>query len=136
MHRFFDTVGKRIRVLRQDVGYNQQELAAEVARYGASVKPSYISALETTGKVPSVQVLMALAQALGTTTDYLLMLSDDPVPPGEDEAEPVKALREEPESYEVNELLNLLNAMPAEDVDHLLYVARLMRDARAPRIVE
>ena len=135
MRQFFDTVGKRIRVLRQDVGYNQQDLAEQLTRHGVSIGASYISELERTDRIPSGQVLAALARALGTTADYLLMLTDDPVPPGETDEEPPETLREQAASYEVNELWRLLNELPAEDVEHLLYLARVMRDARAPRIV-
>lgn len=136
---FFDTVGKRIRVLRQDIGLNQQELTAELERYGAVIGPSYVSELERTDKVPSAQVLAALAQALNTTTDYLLLLTDDPVPPGEEEEEaPARLLHEPPASYEVGELWRIASELPAEDLDHLLWLARLIRDSHAPppRIVE
>ena len=132
---FLNSIGKRVRILRNDLRMEQKEVAALASVYGVQVSQATISRIERDVIEPNAVTIAALARALGTTTDYLLMLSDDPVPPGEDEAEPVKALRDGPARYEVSELLSLLNAMPAEDVDHLLYVARLMRDARAPRIV-
>lgn len=61
---------------------NQTELAQHMGRYGNAVTPSYISQIEKGDKIPSVDVLVAMARALDTSADYLLMLSDDPRRPG------------------------------------------------------
>ena len=79
---FFNTSGKRVRLLRQEQDMNQTELAANMGRYGNKVTPSYISLIEKGDKIPSVDVLVAIAKALDTSADYLLMLSDDPRRPG------------------------------------------------------
>ena len=50
---FLDTVGKRIRILRQDLGLNQAELVHELEKRSIEVGRSYISELERTDKVPS-----------------------------------------------------------------------------------
>ena len=53
---------------------NQTELAQNMGRYGNAVTPSYISQIEKGDKIPSVDVLVAMAKALDTSADYLLML--------------------------------------------------------------
>ncbi len=72
-----DTVGKRIRILRQDLNMSQIELATEMSKLGVNVSNGYISELEGKDKVPSAKVLGALARVLGTSTDYLLMLTEE-----------------------------------------------------------
>jgi len=71
---FFNTSGKRVRLLRQEQDMNQTELAQNMGRYGNAVTPSYISQIEKGDKIPSVDVLVAMAKALDTSADYLLML--------------------------------------------------------------
>ena len=39
-----------------------------------------MSSIENDVNNPSVEVLITIAKTLGTTTDYLLVLSDDPFP--------------------------------------------------------
>ena len=75
---FFDSTGKRVRILRQDREWNQLDLVDGLRRHGVSVGSSYISQIENKGKIPSAEILVALAKSLETTTDYLLLLTDDP----------------------------------------------------------
>ena len=82
---FFKTTGKRIRVLRQDLGLKQSELQRQLAARGVVISASMVSQLENDYREPSADVLRALAQVLATTTDYLLLLSDDPLGGGGDE---------------------------------------------------
>lgn len=76
---FFNTFGKRVRVLREDRGWTQEQLADALRQYDVSVRNTWISTLEKarTNKLPATDVVVALARALGTTTDYLLMMTDD-----------------------------------------------------------
>lgn len=83
---FLNTTGKRIRVLRDDQHLSQASLAVELGNLGIDVGQTYISKLEKAGVMPNGHVIAGLAQALNTTSDYLLMLTDDPFVPG-DEAE-------------------------------------------------
>jgi len=71
-----DTLGKRIKALRADSGMSQKELARRVR-----TAQSHLSEVEADG-VPRVsgELLVRIASALGTTTDYLLLLTDDPRP--------------------------------------------------------
>jgi transcriptional regulator with XRE-family HTH domain len=78
-----NTTGKRLRVLRRDLDLTQTELARQLSLLGVRANPSYISTIEGSNKVPSGEVLGGLARVLRTTTDYLLLLTDDPLIPGE-----------------------------------------------------
>lgn len=78
-----NTTGKRIRVLRGDLDLTQEELTRQVEKLGIRIGRSYISLLERSTNIPSGEVLAGLARVLHTTTDYLLLLTDDPLIPGE-----------------------------------------------------
>ncbi|MEW2292733.1 tetratricopeptide repeat protein [Streptomyces sp. NPDC006743] len=64
-------LGGRIRTLRTRRGLKQQDLAS------ADASTSYISLIESGKRVPSPAVLAAIAEKLGTSTDYLLTGVDD-----------------------------------------------------------
>ena len=72
-------LGERTRQLRHDLYWSQEKVARKVG-----VDRSYISQIET-GHVgyPGSQIVRGLADVLGSTTDYLLGLTDDPLPPPE-----------------------------------------------------
>lgn len=78
-----NTTGKRIRALRNDYHLTQEELTRQLNKAGVDAGRSYISILENSSKVPSGEVIQALARVLKTTSDYLLLLTDDPFRPGE-----------------------------------------------------
>lgn len=80
-----DTLGKRVRILRLDLDMRQNDLESKLKEHGADIGQSYISVLENSDRIPSGEVVAALAKALGTTTDYLLLLTDNPLRP-EDES--------------------------------------------------
>lgn len=65
------SMGKRVRVLREDAGLNQIELAAEVRRRGINCSNSLISSIESGRTNPSIEVFIAIADALDVTLDYL-----------------------------------------------------------------
>lgn len=68
-------VAERIRLRRAELGMSQMTLAVMV-----STNPTQISRYERGENDPSGTVLVALAKALKTSTDYLLGLVDDPTP--------------------------------------------------------
>ena len=119
--QFLDTVGKRIRILRQDLGLNQAELVHELEKRSIEVGRSYISELERTDKVPSGTVLAGLARVLGTTTDYLLLLTDDPNPPHEQEEQQI-------EDALARELLAVYMTLAADKKAMLLYLAKALAE--------
>ncbi len=71
--RDFDVsvMAKRIKELRNEKKLQQKELAEKIG-----VKQNSISRYESGIFVPSMEVLVHLAQVLDTTTDYLLGLTD------------------------------------------------------------
>ena len=62
-----ETIGERIKRLREAAGLSQWKLAA-----AAGVPQSTLWRWETKGAAPGSTKLSALADALGVTTDYLL----------------------------------------------------------------
>ncbi|WP_195268668.1 helix-turn-helix transcriptional regulator [Eubacterium sp. 1001713B170207_170306_E7] len=66
--------GSKLRQLRQEKGYTQQQLADMLG-----ITKGSVSAYETSAKYPSVDVLRKIAVTLNTSTDFLLGLSDERV---------------------------------------------------------
>ena len=75
-----DTTGKRVLWLRQRLGITQVELAHQV-----NVRQSYVSDIEHDRAIPSIQVLVSIANVLDTSIDFLLLRSDDPLLPNDEE---------------------------------------------------
>lgn len=65
------TLGQKIKLRREELGYTQ----AELARKTQTSQP-YISRLEKDDFNPSTQVIVSIAVTLGVSIDYLL-LDDD-----------------------------------------------------------
>jgi transcriptional regulator with XRE-family HTH domain len=80
-------LGDRIRELRSELGYTQQDVADKVAMYGIDVGQSQIGHIEKGRKLPSVTLLLAVAELLGTSADYLLGRSHSSLSPAELEEE-------------------------------------------------
>jgi transcriptional regulator with XRE-family HTH domain len=73
-------IGNRIRSLREGMGFTQADLSRQLEmRFGVSVRQNHISNIESgDGKrLPSIPVLIGIAEALETSTDYLLGLTDN-----------------------------------------------------------
>jgi len=66
-----NSIGERIRKIREELGYTQKKLASE-----AQVTPAAISQIESSDRSPSVPVLCRLAQALKVSASYILGNSD------------------------------------------------------------
>ena len=60
-------IGPRIAALRRERGMSQSELAAAIG-----VSPSALGMYEQERREPSADTMVALARALGVTTDFLL----------------------------------------------------------------
>lgn len=65
-------VGERIKKRREELGYSQTKVAELTG-----VTPAAISQFESGTKLPSIQVLTKLANALRVTTEYLLGKKED-----------------------------------------------------------
>ena len=71
----FTDFGKRLAQLRKAAGYTQQELADEI-----NSTRRIIAYYETESDQPPANILTDLAQALGSTTDALLGLTEQQTP--------------------------------------------------------
>ena len=69
---FAQQIAARIRIARLDAGLTQQELGER-----AGIHPMMVSRYESDKAVPNVQNLLALADALGVSVDYLLGRVDE-----------------------------------------------------------
>lgn len=112
-----DTFGKRLRVLRQDRGLSQIDLRDNLKVYAVDIGETYISELERTDKMPSLQVAVGMAKVLNVSVDYLGLLVDE-----------AKSFRPEPKleyiTPEADELAQLADTMSAEQREMLLGMAR------------
>lgn len=72
------TIGARVRSLRENRGWSQEDLARE-----SELQRSHISLIENNERTPGADSLIKLATALETSTDFLLGLSSSsiPIPP-------------------------------------------------------
>jgi len=103
------TVGSRIKSLRQQKGWSQVQLVIQATPYMPDGQPfdrSTLSMLENGERRPGTHIVVALARALGVTSDYILGLADDPSPSAAP-AYPVPA-------WDVAPLVDRLNALPDE----------------------
>ena len=82
------TFGERLRQLRKQNKLTQVQLAHEV-----HTDQQMISYYERDEKHPMPDTVNQLAKVLKTTSDYLLGLSDDPIPLTDDERELIFAFR-------------------------------------------
>ena len=129
------TLGKRLLLSRRDLRLNQEELS-EIS----GVSRQYISDIERgRAKNVGVEVVFALAKALGVSVEYLLGLTDVPLP---EESESV--LREDRVVYEVGdarerallqELVEVFQELDEEERRLLLDLARRLRRADEARTV-
>lgn len=121
---FFNSTGKRIRIMREERGINQTELAEEL-----EVAPSYVSQLEKDRREPSVDVLVKLVKQLKTSADYLLMLSD----------EPDKAAGRALDRYispEADTVAEIIDSLPMASRTMMLALTRIVADHERQRTDE
>lgn len=130
-----NTTGKRIKRLRLDYSWNQVDLALRLQELGFEVGDSHISRIEKSTRNPSPELLSGLAKALGTTTDYLLLLTDNPLP-----SDDHLSISEEDVPYGVEDplvrsLLDAVGRLSRSDQAMLLGIAERLATASQPRII-
>ena len=64
-------IGNRIKLLREELGLKQDELAKAL-----NISPSSIGMYETNKREPNNEITIKLADFFGVSTDYLLGKSD------------------------------------------------------------
>lgn len=108
--------GRRFQLLRQDKDLSQTAIAAMLQGYGISITPSHLSLVEKNKRNVSIDLLVALARLLETSTDYLLVLTDDPSPPDKSDVVPYL-------SREADDMAQLMDSLPPETRRMLLSAA-------------
>ena len=108
--------GRRFQLLRQEKDLSQTAIAAMLQSYGITITPSHLSLVEKNKRNVSVDLLVALARLLETSTDYLLVLTDDPSPP--DKVDIVPYL-----SREADDMAQFMDSLPPETRRVLLAAA-------------
>jgi transcriptional regulator with XRE-family HTH domain len=122
-----DTFGKRVRVLRVDRGLSQIDLRDRMEKLGVGIGETYVSELERTSKMPSLEVAAAMARVLDVSVDYLSLLIDDALP---------YRRQPQPDPYlspEADEVAQIVDAMHPSQRQLLLGVAKSMVSAPTRR---
>lgn len=102
------TIGERIKLRRMQLGLSQNDLA-ELVR----TSQQQIGRYEKGANSPTAEIIIAMAQALETTTDWLLGVSDELNPHYE----------ESDLSYSEHELLKVYRTMPTEKQESIIKIA-------------
>lgn len=102
----YEALGKKVKEERKRRGLTQEKLAERV-----SVSIKHIGSIERAESIPSVQVLVALANELEVTTDYLLCDS----------------LSRENTIYET-QILSLIQNKPEKFLKHIMKYIIMLRD--------
>jgi transcriptional regulator with XRE-family HTH domain len=127
--RGLETLGERVTALRKPAGYRTQRALA----VRLDVSDAFLSDIVRGVKNPSLEMLCELAGLLRTTTDYLLLRTDDPDVPG------VRPLENGDPVYfspEADEVARIIDALPPETRQYVLYMVRAMSTYMAGRISE
>lgn len=120
-----NTTGKRIKYLRITNGWNGKRFLEELRRQtGEIVKPSALSNHEKDTSMPAYPTLIHYAEALGTTTDFLLLVTDDPTPAKKTDRNVVIEAKGEEERRILEEIASLLEEMNAGDLRFVLDIVR------------
>ena len=129
------STGKRIRALRDDRGWNQTDFVDILKKNGTEIRRSTMSSIENDVNNPSVEVLITIAKTLGTTTDYLLVLSDDPFPQQSNDGNVVVEVESTEERKVIEEVFELIKDFPLEEQKNILDMLRFVVKDKKPRIV-
>lgn len=68
----YSLIGKRIATARKECGLTQDKLAEK-----ADISNNYLSHIETSRSIPSLETLVSICDALDVTPDYLLLGTSD-----------------------------------------------------------
>lgn len=123
-----NTFGRRLKVLRMDRELSQVELRDALKKYGVDIGETYISELERTAKMPSLEVAAAMARALDVSLDYLGLISDE-AHSYRQEAEPSYI------SPEADTVAQLIDGMNQESRELVLNLARSLAATATDRLL-
>lgn len=77
---YLDTIGKRLKSLRGDLGMTATDVLRECKAQGGEISSSAYNRYELDKAIPQSDALAVLAKVLGTSTDYLSLAIDNPLP--------------------------------------------------------
>ncbi len=120
------TLASRLLLSRRDLHWGQEELAS-----ASGISRTYISDIER-GKITNVgvEVVFALAAALGVSVQYLLGLAEYPLDGIKDEDD-----IETPTPTVGAELLELYQQLSPPQRETLLNIAKVLKAADEPRVI-
>jgi transcriptional regulator with XRE-family HTH domain len=121
-----NTTGKRIKYLRETVNHwkGKEFLEELLGRTGEQVQSSTLTNHEKDTAMPGYKTLVNYAKTLGTTTDFLLLLTDDPSQDKKSDRNVVIEVRGEEDRRIVEEIGSALEEMPVGDLRLILDVVR------------
>lgn len=129
-----DTTGKRIRYLREHVNnWKGTKLIEEVKkRYGETIEPSTLTNHEKDTSMPRFQTLVNYAKTLGSTTDFLLLITDDPAPTKKTDRNVIIEASGEEERRILEEISSLLEETNTGDLRFILDIIRRISSVTIP----
>jgi transcriptional regulator with XRE-family HTH domain len=137
---FLNSTGKRIRILRDDLGYSQGDLVQLLQEQGIPISQSALSRCERDETGIDGRAIAGLAKLFGVTTDYLLMLTDIPSQEEEEEEGTQRQKLNDPKLDAktldlVQRLIAAFTELSTRDQTILLRMAETMRQANIPHII-
>lgn len=124
-----DSTAKRVRLLRSYLELSQEELGHRVG-----VSKSTISGIER-GAQGISGIADRLATVLGTTTDYLYGLTDNPLPPNDEEEDEPRAANPVREALHVE--IDQADEIDQQVLYQMAVTLRLARERRrTQRVIE
>ncbi len=126
MDNYLDTTGKRIRYLRDTVnGWKGTEFLERLKREtGEVVQSSTLTNHEKGTAMPGYETLVNYAKTLGTTTDFLLMVTEDMLPTKKIDRNVIIEARGEEERRILEEISSLLEETDTGDLRLILDIVR------------
>ena len=125
--------GDRVRELRTALSLSQYDVSDELRRMGAEVKQSWLSQVERGGAGLRPEALTALAFLLGTSTDYLLGVTDDPSPREDLGAQVMLIERDEGRREELQRLFRAVEKLAPELKDEYYAMIEVLYRGLAAR---
>lgn len=72
-----DTIGRRLKHLRAQSKYTQEQVAVSLRRFGINVDRGTVARWETDAQVPTIRPVAALAHLFDVTIDYIAEGEDE-----------------------------------------------------------
>lgn len=99
------------------------------------IHQTHVSALKRGTKLPSVPLLVSLVKVLDSNLDYVVGLTDDDKPASDLEDQVVVGVRDPEERQLLQNILDLVQAMPRQEQGFVLEVISRLANQNKPRII-